>query len=195
MASEWSLAAVTEAKSYWFAEHHVVRIKGDLPTPCYDVNLDRSLLDVEPPGFIARWRERPGSICPQVVVPYDYREAFKVGGRRDEVIVYHEGGQLTVPVEDYAGKAPAGSTSPPASEVRVSNLYDPQTGQELELNEAVGYSTAWDFGEAFRAAVAALPEQNPQGIPDFLYHYEVVAVGAEIGGIAGFNRLWVRARG
>jgi hypothetical protein len=193
MASEWSLAVVEAANAYWFSEHHVVRIRGSLPTRGYDVNLDRSLLDVEPPGFIARWRERPG-IWPRRIVPYDYREAFKVGSRRDEVTVDHEGGRLTVPVEDYAME-PAATAATAASEVRVSNLHDPLTGQELELNEAVGYSTAWDFGEAFRAAVAALPDQNPGGIADFLYHYEVVSVGAEIGGFAGFNHLWVRARG
>jgi hypothetical protein len=192
MATEWSLATVEEAKAYWYADHHVVRIMGKLPTPGYDLNLDRSLLDVEPPAFIARWRERPGT-WPQVLVPYDYREAFRVGGRREHVIVHHDGGQLEVKVED-APVGAATSSSGPAGEVRVSNLYDPLNGDELPLNEAVGYSTSWDFGQAFRAAVTALPQQEPE-TPDWLSHYEVVSVGAEIGGIAGFNHLWVRARG
>jgi hypothetical protein len=194
MPSAWSLARVEEAKCYWFADHHVVRIRGELPTPCYDVNLDQSLLDVEPPGFVARWRARPEP-CTKQTVPYDYREAFNVGGRREQVVVHHEGGELEVRVEDAPDGAAAAQAAPAAArDARIANAYDPLTGDELPLNEAVGYSTSWDFGQAFQAAVAALPVQEP-GTPDWLSHYEVVAVGAEIGGIAGFNHLWVRARG
>ena len=190
MPSEWRLADVAEAKAYWYDDCHVILIRGQAPTPCYDIDLEQSLLDVEPPAFVAQWRERPGA-CVQVVTPYEYREAFRVGAKRDEVVVYSEPGALTVPVEDWSDSAPLAYGSSTEGRAGISNLYDPLTGDELPANEAVGYSTDWNFAEAFRAAIQALPQ--PEG-PDALARYEVVASGAEIGGIAGFDRLWVRAR-
>ena len=55
---------------------------------------------------------------------------------------------------------------------------------------ASGYSDNWDVGEAFKDAIANLPEDsNP--FPDKLYHYTITEISAEIGGIAGFNRMKV----
>lgn len=59
---------------------------------------------------------------------------------------------------------------------------------------ATGYSDKWDLGEAFKDAIANLPkDKNP--FPDKLYHYTIVEIGAEIGGIAGFNRMKVIIKG
>jgi hypothetical protein len=63
-----------------------------------------------------------------------------------------------------------------------------------EPGEAVGYSRAYDLGEAIREAIDKLPTQAP-GIPDWLSTYTVLSIGAEIGGIAGFNHLKVRVSG
>jgi hypothetical protein len=187
--TDWTVARVNEATAYWYADHHVIRIKGEMPTPCHKVDLVRGPLDVEPPRFIARWN--PGPLpCIQVVTAYDYREAFHVGGRRDEVIVGTADGQLTVAVEDYAG--PAEPATAAGGELRLSTVHDPLDGRELGPNEAVGYSRDWDFGEALLGVVRQLPLKNP---PDWLSTYEVVSVGAQLGGIARFNHLWVRARG
>jgi hypothetical protein len=64
----------------------------------------------------------------------------------------------------------------------------------LQPSEATGYSRAFDFAEAFRDAISQLPDQGA-GILDWLSAYTVVAIGAEIGGIAGFNHMYVRVRG
>lgn len=59
---------------------------------------------------------------------------------------------------------------------------------------ASGYSSKWDFGEAFQDAIRNLPP-DPHPFPDKLYHYTVISTGAEIGGIAGFNRMKVTVEG
>jgi len=63
-----------------------------------------------------------------------------------------------------------------------------------EPQEAVGRSRDYDFGEAMRDAIDQLGEQGA-GIPDWLSTYSVVSIGAEIGGIGGFNHLTVRVLG
>ncbi len=45
-----------------------------------------------------------------------------------------------------------------------------------------------------RDAIDQLGEQGA-GIPDWLSTYSVVSIGAEIGGIGGFNHLTVRVLG
>jgi len=42
--------------------------------------------------------------------------------------------------------------------------------------------------------MAQLPSQGSE-IPDWLASYTVVSIGAEVGGIAGFNHLTVRVSG
>jgi len=59
--------------------------------------------------------------------------------------------------------------------------------------EATGYSKAHSFDEAFRSAIQELPE-DPNPHPDKLTRVQVVEIGAESGGIAGVNRMFVRVR-
>lgn len=195
MSEPWSLAQVNEARAFWFDFHLLLWVTGEAPNPCYEVDLDQSLLDVEPPSFVARWRRLPG-ICPEVITPFSYRETFKIGAQREQVVLHHGGGSLTVQVEDYApDRAPQSLDQAPQGESFVlSNTADPLTGAVLPADEAVGYSDAWDFGEAFREAARALPPRRPD-VSDWLSRYEVVSIGAEIGGIAGLRRLFVRVRG
>jgi hypothetical protein len=61
-------------------------------------------------------------------------------------------------------------------------------------SEATGYSDSFDFAEAFHDAIRQLPDRGA-GIPDWLNTYEVTSIGAEIGGIAGFNHMYVKVRG
>jgi len=55
---------------------------------------------------------------------------------------------------------------------------------------AIGYSDKWDFGEALSDAIANLPPGPPGHVIDELNYFEVVSVGAEIGGIVGFSRMY-----
>jgi hypothetical protein len=180
MEPEWSLAHVEEARAYYFADHVLLTITGQMPDPCHVVDIEKSLLPVEPPGFIARWYVRPGP-CADVVTPYAYQEAFFIGGKRETVRLHHAGGDFEVPVQDLTQGLEAGSA-------RAELVLGGPPG------EATGYSNSFDFAEAFRDAIRQLPSRGP-GIPDWLDTYEVTSIGAEIGGIAGFNRMYVRVRG
>jgi hypothetical protein len=190
--SDWSLAAVDEAHAYGFADPLLmIEIRGQLPNPGYELRIERSLLTVEPPGFEAQWRQRPGA-WPEVLVPYEYRAWFELGPR-PEVVLHQAGGALQLLVEEPV-EVPVEGLVGPSAELRSSNLRDPLTGVALGPAEAVGYSSAYDFGEALRAAIASLPAPNSM-YPDELFRYEVLASGAEIGGFAGFDQLWVKVRG
>lgn len=57
-----------------------------------------------------------------------------------------------------------------------------------------GFSNSFDFAEAMKNAMAQIPDRG-SSIPDFLTHFSVKKIGAEVGGIAGFNRLFVDVEG
>jgi hypothetical protein len=59
------------------------------------------------------------------------------------------------------------------------------------IDEATGYSDSYSFEEAFKDAIANLPPYNPP-ISDYLENIRVTLIGAEVGGIADFNRLYVK---
>jgi hypothetical protein len=174
---DWSLAHVGEARAFQFADYLSIQIAGRMPDPCRSVDIARSLLTIEPPEFIARWYSYEGP-CPDVETPYAYQEVFHVGGKRETVKLHHEGGVMEISVDDHAEQP-----------ILVQQARDMD-----KAREATGYSDAFDFAEAFREAIDHLPDQGA-GIPDWLSTYVVVEVGAEIGGIAGFNRMYVRVRG
>lgn len=64
------------------------------------------------------------------------------------------------------------------------------TRNEVGLHTATGYSNSFSFTEAFQDAIGNLPpDANP--FPDKLTNVRVVGVGANFGGIAGLNRMYV----
>jgi hypothetical protein len=76
-----------------------------------------------------------------------------------------------------------GGKMPPAAE-------DPRT-LVIRRWEATGYSTTFNFEEALRNAISSLPA-SPPPYPDALLAVQVTSIGAEMGGIAGLNRLVVQ---
>jgi hypothetical protein len=197
---DWSLAAVQEASAHQYIGGNVffggdlghmsdydvsICIMGEVPNPCYVVDIERNLLTMEPPEFIARWYARQDVACPDVVTPYEYQEVFHVGEKRETVKLHHAGGVLDIPVEDSAQQPEEPDSSAPG--IRTPPPPPPSP------YEAIGYSDAFDFAEAFRDAISKLPDQGG-GIPDWLDEYKVVDIGAEIGGIAHLNRMYVRVR-
>ena len=182
MDPEWSLAHVEQASAYHFADHVSIHITGQMPDPCYSVDIERSLLTVEPPELIAKWH--PGEDgCPEVMTPYECQKIFRIGEKRETVKLHHANGVLEISVQDHIQPLEEGS---PATLAELTADFTP--------SEATGYSNAFDFAEAFRDAISQLPDRGA-GIPDWLSTYEVMSIGAEIGGIAGFNRLYVKVRG
>ena len=64
------------------------------------------------------------------------------------------------------------------------------SGDKVKLHTATGYSNSFLFTEAFQDAIANLPPDN-NSYPDKLINVSVVQTGAEFGGIAGLNRMYV----
>jgi hypothetical protein len=61
---------------------------------------------------------------------------------------------------------------------------------EVGLHTATGYSESFSFREAFQNAIGNLPPDT-NSYPDKLTNVRAVAVGANFGGIAGLNRMYV----
>src|SRR5215208_4379012 len=141
----WSLARVEEARASYFAEYVSIHIAGEMPDPCHFVDLERNLLTIEPPEFVARWHRAQGVICALVITPYEHQEVFHVGARRETVKLHHAEGMLEIPVRDLTQQL---------------EEEDSTTGTALltqgSPGEAVGYSDAFDFAEAFRDAMSHL---------------------------------------
>lgn len=185
--SEEDLAYVEQARAHQIDDVLLVRLAGTRPTACHSVTIERSLLDVEPPAFVARLSMDPRMRCTPDPAPFEVQQAFRIGMLRETVIVHHRDGQLSVDVENLT-PADAAQTHPSGAAGRLVLDFDARPA------DAVGYSRAYDLGEAIREAIAQLPPQGP-GIPDWLSTYSVVSIGVEIGGIAGFNHLKVRVAG
>ncbi len=183
------LASVEAAKAYQVGEFLLLRIAGEKPNGCHFLDLERSLLDVEPPAFIATWFMPPNVRCVLEPMQYEYQEAFRVGVKRDAVKLHHAEGELLLEVEDLS----PGADDVDAVACLCRDLVPrPPLGVSSEGSEAVGYSTDFDVTEAFRDAISKI---RTPSIPDWLATYTVIEIGAEVGGIAGFNRMFVRVRG
>lgn len=94
------LATVDLARAYQVEDVLLVRASGTKPTACHVVALEQSLLDVEPPAFVARVSTDPRVRCTTDSAPFEEHRAFRVGTLRPQVLVRHSGGELTVDVED-----------------------------------------------------------------------------------------------
>ena len=187
---EEDLATVDKADAYQADDLLIVRVAGQKPTACHIVSVERALTDVEPPAFVARLAMDPRARCMDVVADYEVVQAFRIGTARDEIVVHHAGGALTVQVSDLTVDGVAG----------VQGIAGGGQAGHLPLDipgepaEAYGFSRDYDLGEAVKDAISKLPARGA-GIPDWLSTYTVVSIGAEIGGIGGFNHLKVTVRG
>jgi hypothetical protein len=177
MRQSRELAQVNEAKGYRWGDELILRISGDKPSPCYQVDIEEMPMTIFPPEFAATQAPDPLAFCTEVITPYERVQVFRVGGGEFDTVTLHAaGGDIEVPIERIEAGDLARGVDPP------------------EAEEAVGYSYRWDVGEAIRDAIGKLPDRGA-GIPDWLSTYTVVAIGAEVGGIAGVNRLTARVRG
>lgn len=186
IVEDW-LATVDRAVAHQIGDVLILRVTGTKPTACHIVTLERSLLDVEPPAFIARMTMDPAARCAQVTAPFEEVAAFRVGTLRPEVLLHHGGGEMTVEVEELH---PSSTLARPSGGAAGTGIFD----VEREPVDAVGRSRSYDFAEALREAVDQLPAQHPE-IPDWLSTYTVVSIGVHRGGIGGFDHLVVHVRG
>lgn len=195
---EDELATVDNATAYHVDDVLILRVAGSVPTACHLVSIERGLADVEPPSFVVRMAIDPRARCRLETAPYEVTRAFRIGIPRESVVVYHAPGRLDVDVdvlgvdlEESAEESPQPSRAAAAAPgSRLASIFD----EDRPPAEAVGYSRAYDLGAAVRDAIAKIPPRGA-GIPDWLNSYDVVSIGAEVGGIAGFNHLRVVVRG
>ena len=180
-------ARTTEIRALQVGEHLVVAVAVELPTPGFDVEIQQAMTDVEPPSFAVLRCARPGA-WPRVVDQRREAAVFRVGTRRDEVVVGDEADpERRVPVEDLFDVEPGAAARLAPS---------PAPAEEAVEDEAVGMSPNLSFDEAFADAIAKLGGGGrvPALIPDDLQTVTVVDVSALFGGIAGFHHLVVRVR-
>lgn len=112
---------------------------GETSTPCWDVEIERSPLEIWPPQF-AIVACRAGGMCPQVVTPYSAIGRFAIGGKPDSIQVSDAGGARDMSVED-APDTTAAATSD---------------------GSVVGYSRApVRLEEAIDRAASQLPRPHP----------------------------------
>jgi hypothetical protein len=185
MEGSRELAQVETAKGYQVGNYLLLQIAGEKPTPCHVVDIVQSPTDIFPPQFSATLTTDPAVICAQVITPYEKVEAFEVSGLGGQSVQLETGGgTIDVAVQEVEFDS---EVAQPGGSVSVLDIIGPPS-------EAVGYSDSWDLAEAMRDAISKLPRRGER-IADMLRQYEVLEVGAEIGGIAGFNHLKVRVRG
>lgn len=65
----------TSLRAFHCGQHLLLVAEGELPSPGYDVDIERGLLDVEPPAFTLLRCVKSG-FWPQVITPYRYCEIF-----------------------------------------------------------------------------------------------------------------------
>lgn len=189
----------------------VIWAAGSKPTPCHKARVERSPLRIYPPQYQVVACIDGGVICPQMVVPYATAALFTVSQETlDDMggvaVLHHRDGDEKVPVKVIklsaaqsklaAGEAGSGGGMPfPFSLSKVLETGRAEdiellSGDKVKLHTATGYSNSFSFKEAFKDAIDNLPpDTNPH--PDKLVNVRVVRTGAEFGGIAGLNRMYV----
>jgi hypothetical protein len=169
-------ASAEKVRAFWIGDGILISAQGTLPTPCWDVKIDQSPLDIWPPEFALR-RCSTDLICPQHVVPYSASEYFPMGSRPDQIVIHDADGRRTFDVEDI-----------PTDTLMTPGAADPG------MDEAVGLSGDMSFDGAFRDALQKLPPWDAV-TPDEMAVITVTETGAWLGGIAGFHPLFVKVRG
>jgi hypothetical protein len=190
-----SYANVKQLKAIHVHGRLFIRALGDAPNPCYRVSIDRSPVDVHPPEFEVRQCIDDGQICIQVITPFDVVGMFASVPVKHITVKTATG---TERVDVHVVNDPADLQADGANEayatLRLGKVWEGLIERiPAQPREATGYSDAYSFDEAFGDAVRNLPPSEPS-FPDQLTTITVAAIGAEIGGFAGFNRMFVRVK-
>jgi hypothetical protein len=165
-------------KAFYFGDSLLIVAAGNLPSPCYKVRIEQSLLTVEPPEFLLE-RCPTGGFCPAVITPYKASQLFQRKSRPKEVVVHHADGSDRVKVKGI-------------SEESQFNSLLAEWGSPGD-DEATGRSRNLSFEEAFADAHKNLPPR-PSPKPDELEVVVVTEIRGEFGGIAGLHDLVVTVR-
>jgi hypothetical protein len=167
-----SAASRSAIRAFSYPGHLVVTAEGEVPTPCYQVEIDRLVAKGGSAEYSLKQCLDPRVRCMQVVTPYQVSEVFAEQHVPDEITVHHADGSDRVRVE------------PLQEPLAAAELADAGTGRT-----AIGYSNHLSFQEAFADAVRQIPMTRRA---DAFLRVRVEDVGGEFGGIAGFHRLYVK---
>jgi hypothetical protein len=185
MTRDAQLAQVQTAKAFQVGDYTVLVIAGEKPTPCHQVDIELLPIRIFPPEFRATLTVDQAATCVDMVAPYERAEAFPFSDLAGQQLTIEAAdGNVEVTVEKVEVDLSVGTEGPGAS---IDDIVGPPA-------VAIGYSDDYDFGAAIKDAIGKLSPRGG-GIPDWLAHYRVVEIGADVGGIAGFNRLYVKVSG
>lgn len=173
MDNDCTLAEKSTLKALYKDGGLVLVAEGDLPTPCWGVQFEPSLLTVEPPTF-ELIRCSTAEVCVEVVTPYRHGQSFQIGEPRT-VVVHHAGGREEVPVET--------ATDLPTPSIAGDAGFD-ETG-------AIGYSRE-SLEAAIDAAIHNLKWKAPHA--DAMLDARITESGKVVGGIAGFSHYYARVQ-
>jgi hypothetical protein len=133
---------------------------------------------------------RPG-IHPDLVVKRTISASFPMDATPEKVAVYSMGVDNPERVEVPVGTAaPASGTQPPQSPAVGGGA--PQTSPAPV--EATGWSTDFVLQDALTNAVAALRAAAGFRNPDVGLHFEVVAIGGQVGGFTLHTGVFVQVK-
>src|SRR3954447_3442363 len=185
MGDDTQLAQVDTAKAFQVGKYLVLVIAGEKPTPCHMVDIEMLPIEIFPPQFRATLSVDPRVRCIDVVVPYERAEAFPFSDLAGQTLTIEAaGGNVEATGETVEEDMTVAAAEPGA---RIEDIAGPAT-------IAFGYSDDFDVGAAIKDAIGKLPPRGG-GIPDWLSRYTVLEIGAEVGGIAGLHRLFVKLSG
>jgi hypothetical protein len=179
MNGECELATRKKIQACYWDSYLLIVAEGDLPTPCYEVSIERNLLTVDPPEYVLK-RCPTAGFCQEVETPYTATKLFPVDTRPAQVIVHHAKGRDTVEVKDEDAESP------------MRALLS-TSGESDGVQEAVGRSRNLSFDEAFADAIKKLPRPN-RTKTDYLDVIKVTEIRGEFGGFAGLHDLVVKVQ-
>jgi hypothetical protein len=145
----------------------IIWAAGEKPSPCHDVHIARSPLMIFPPERVTVATAQGPRHLDVHRVDDPAHTAAAVGGPADA---------HAMPLALAFTQEGSTTTSPSSA---------------LTRREGTGYSTRFDFREAYEDAVRNLPP-DPDPFPDKLSTVTVEAVGGMYGGIMGMMKMFVR---
>jgi len=182
----YDLAERKTVQAYYLQGTMAIFAAGQVPSPQHAVTIERDTRKGSEDRFYLACRHASGIVTPNDT-PYAVSKLFPTADPVSRICVDHAGGTDDIEVEQvHVGPAHPNQPPPyifPPSAIRGA----------ADATTATGYSCRFDFGEALHHAVKALPaaDFDATTTPECV---TVLEIGAEVGGIAGFDHLFVRVR-
>ncbi|HET6894591.1 MAG TPA: hypothetical protein VFH72_04325 [Candidatus Baltobacteraceae bacterium] len=196
--------SVEDAVAVYFEGYLTIRATISVTATNMAAYLQRSPIMIYPPSHDFYACERQTSpIGADVIIPQTVTQIFPApGGKPNTIKLIAKENTLDVDVRGVdplapsitavTGKFERTANGETANPMRLDGgggeVPSPFRDQDIFHDTATGYSPSLNFEEALRDAVSQLP---PTHNPDELTSVRIIGMGAEFGGFAGLQRLWV----